>query len=872
MAVDESASDSSPRSRGLSRREAEERLRKDGPNALPVHAGRSVVRQLAEQMVHFFALLLWAAAGMAVLAGMPALGIAIAVVVILNGVVAFVQEHRAERAARKLGELLPRRAMVIRDGQRSEIDASELVIGDLVVLGTGDRVSADVELVRADALSITTAALTGESVPIAVEAGALVHAGSFVSEGEAEGIVKATGSATRLAAIAKLTTGARRPPSPLARELKRVARAITFVAVTTGAVFLAVAWAVGIPLTDGLIFAIGVTVALVPEALLPTVTLSLAVGAQRMAQKHALVRRLEAVEALGATTFLCTDKTGTLTMGEMAVVEVWTPTARAHVRGGGYEPRATIEHQGDAQALATLAAAAARCCTGRAVEREGRWIAEGDPMEAALDVLARRLDATRIEGDERARFPFDARRRRMSVVVGHRVLVKGAPDSVLPACLASGELEEARHALEAMTAAGLRVLAVAERRVDEVPTTAEAAERELALLGLVGLEDPPRPSASRTLADLRRAGVKVAMITGDHPATARTIAREVGLLGPANLVLTGAELPTDDARLGALMDHDGIVVSRVTPEDKLRIARALQQRGHVVAMTGDGVNDGPALQAADVGVAMGRGGTDVAREAADLVLLDDELATVVTAIEHGRALYDNVRRFLTYHLTSNVAEVAPFVVWALSGGHFPLALGVLQILALDIGTDTFTAVALGGEPPERGALERPLDQRHLLDRVVARRAFAVLGLVQAVMTLIAFLVSLSTSGWRFGAPFPSGAVVASASGAAFLAVVAGQAANAFACRSETSSIFVVGWRGNPLLVGAVLVALAVTTLLLTVPGVAEVLTHTLPPLEGALVALLTAPAVVLADTLEKAVRRKYPPHRHRRRHAGGRSI
>jgi magnesium-transporting ATPase (P-type) len=401
----------------------------------------------------------------------------------------------------------------------------------------------------------------------------------------------------------------------------------------------------------------------------------------------------------------------------------------------------------------------------------------------------------------------------------------------------------------------LRVLAVASRPVGEQPPRglAEAA-CGMRLLGLIGLEDPPRPDVREAIDASRRAGVKVAMVTGDHPKTAAAIATEVGLRRGDEPVVCGDELPADEALLGAVVDRDGIVVARVSPEDKLRIARALRARGHVVAMTGDGVNDGPALHEADIGIAMGRSGTDVAREAADLVLLDDHFASIVAGIEQGRATFVNVRRFLTYHLTDNVAEVTPFIVWALSGGRFPLALGVLQILALDIGTDTLSAVALGAEPPAAHLLERPPVSGRLLDRTVLRRAFGLLGPVEAGMSMVAFLVACAVAGWRPGGSFPTGQGLAAASGAAFMAVVFGQTANAFACRSATQTPARLGWTTNRLLFPATAMGLAVSLLMLLVPPVADELGHAAPPVAGWLVALSTAAAVLAADALDKARR------------------
>jgi magnesium-transporting ATPase (P-type) len=617
---------------------------------------------------------------------------------------------------------------------------------------------------------------------------------------------------------------------------------------------------VGGDVADGLVFAIGVTVALVPEGLLPTVTLSLAIGAQHMARRHALVRRLEAVETLGSTSFICTDKTGTLTENRMAVVRAWTPAGEVRVRGEGYAPGAEVEGAPAAlDAVRRLAVVAVRCSRGRAVERDGAWVAVGDPMEAALDALGRRVGAP-VEVDaagdpEAARHPFDPRRRRMSVVTGARVLVKGAPGAVLPRCAPAPGAAEAHRE---MAAAGLRVLAVAARAREGAgdardPQTAESG---LTLLGLVGLEDPPRAHAAAAVAACRAAGIRVAMVTGDHPLTARAIAREVGLLGPEGLVVEGRDLPADDLALGDLVDADGVVVSRVSPEDKLRIARVLRERGHVVAMTGDGVNDGPALRQADIGVAMGRGGSDVAREAADLVLLDDDFATVVAAVEQGRATHRNVRRFLTYHLTDNVAELTPFVVWALSGGRFPLAIGVMQVLALDLVTDSLPAVALGAEPARPGVLKSAPSHGRLLDAPLARRVFGVLGPAEAALGMAAFIAGLLAAGWRPGAAFPAGPALAAASGGAWLAIVAGQAGNALACRSAHITPWRLGWGGNRLLVAAVGVEMTAALLLVLVPPLAALLDQAAPPAAGWVVVLLAAPVMIGVDAAHKALRRR----------------
>lgn len=856
---------SSP-NRGLASATARRLLETHGPNRLPESRGPGVARQLLAQFFHFFALLLWVAGGMALLADLPELGIAIIGVIILNGLFAFVQEHRAEKAGERLREFVPRRTTVIRDGQPREIDSDDLVPGDLVVLSGGERVSADMTAVETHSLKIDESILTGESVTIDKVRGEVLYSGTFVVEGEGQAVVDATGSATRLASVAALTTGVRRPVTHLAREIGRLVRTTTYIALGVGLAFVATSTIVGMELQSALMFGVGVMVALVPEALLPTVTLSLAIGAQRMARHNALVRRLEAVETLGSTTFLCTDKTGTLTQNQMSVVEVWTAAGSASVHGSGYEPEAEVVSPSAevTTRMQEMALVASRCSTGRTVLQGDTWVAIGDPMEAALDAYAHRMgvvsDDVVAKDPDVARFPFDSRRRRMSVMTKTRLYVKGAPDAVFPVCSNASQL--AFQAVEALSARGLRVLAVAIGAASQhPPSDATAIEHDLELLGLIGLEDPPRPSAAASVAACRSAGVRIALVTGDHPSTAKAIADEVGIYLPGAPILKGSGLPGDDQLLGALLDHDGAVISRVTPEDKLRITRALQRRGHVVAMTGDGVNDGPALREADIGIAMGRSGTDVARDAADLVLLDDDLATIVSAIGQGRATFANARRFLTYHLTDNVAQLTPFMIWALSGGRIPLALGVLQILALDLGTDTFSATALGAEPAHHRIWEEPPSRGRLLDRKVAFRAFGLLGPLEAMAAMTAFFAVFLAAGWRPGDSFPDGALT-SASGAAFATVFLAQTANAFACRSTTRPAWRMPLLTNRLLIYAALVELAIAAAFLMVPAAADLLGHQSPPIVGWFVAIASIPLLLVVDGLHKAVRlRRSAPSR-----------
>lgn len=660
--------------------------------------------------MNFFALLLWAGAVLALIAGMPQLTVAIAAVVVLNAIFAFIQEQRADRAAAQLISLLPSDVTVVRDARRVKVRSEEVVVGDLVSLGPGDRIPADGEVVSAHDLQLDTSMLTGESQAVAIKVSERIFAGSFVTQGDALMSTSGIGDSTRLAEISRLSTGITALRTPMDRELRRIVRWVTVIALGVGLAFFAITVVIGNPLQEAFVFGIGVAVALVPEALLPTVTLTLALGAERMARRQVLIRNLEAVETLGSTTIICTDKTGTLTMNEMTVVRAWTPTAHVEIEGAGYSgsPLLPIDPPTSADAIRSLAESGVLSSEGYVYEDDKGWHACGDPMEAALDAFARRCGVDTDKLRERTqglrKFPFDPRRRRMSVLLGSTLIVKGAPDSILP--LADHD-ERATQVLAEMTADGLRVLAIAERvDVQDAGADALTLESGLSLLGFVALEDPPRPDVHASLEACVAAGICVIMVTGDHPGTATAIADQIGLRSPAGRVLIGSELPPEDSLLADAIVEHGTVIARVSPEEKLRIAQCLRASGHVVAMTGDGVNDVPALHAADIGIAMGRSGSDIARESADMVLLDDHFASIVAGIEQGRTTFLNVRHFLTYHLTDNVAELMPFVIWAVSGGQFPLALGVLQILALDIGTDTLSAVALGSDPPARNVLSR----------------------------------------------------------------------------------------------------------------------------------------------------------------------
>ena len=520
---------------GLTHAEVEDRRRRDGFNELPATGGAHPWRLLLEQLTHLLAVLLWVAAGLALLAGMPQIAVAIVVIVLLNGLFAFWQEYRADRSTQRLRSLLPSGIRVVRNGHRATVDVRELVTDDVVLLAAGDRVGADMRVTAARSLHLDESLTTGESGAVRHDAGDDLMAGTFVVEGEAEAVVTATGPRTTLAGISDLVSTAQRPPSPLTVELHRVVRVVAVIAFATGLLLGATALLLGLGVTQAFLFGVGVSVALVPEGLLPTVTLSLARGAQTMAGRNALVRRLDAVETLGSTTFICTDKTGTITQNRMSVVEVVTASGSVHVTGSGYEPVAAFSGPaGATPQVAAVAEAALACVVGRVLRRD-EWVADGDPMEAAIHCLALRSGATHLDGGERGgvRLPYTADRMLSSCLRDGRAFVLGAPEQVLDRC--TGGLVGAPGEVERLAGLGRRVLAVAAR--DWSGPASPEMEHGLDLLGLIALEDPPHPEVAAALTACREAGIRVAMITGDHPATGAAIARQVGLLAPGGVVL-----------------------------------------------------------------------------------------------------------------------------------------------------------------------------------------------------------------------------------------------------------------------------------------------------------------------------------------------
>ncbi|MGQ9778450.1 MAG: cation-translocating P-type ATPase [Bacillota bacterium] len=873
---------------GLAEAEARRRLAEGGANRLETECGPSPFSLLIAQVKDFMVAVLVGAALISFLLGEYADGATILAIVVLNIVLGFVQEYRAEHALRALRELAAPQARVRREGRIVAVPTHTVVPGDILVLEAGDKVAADARLVRAVALAADEAPLTGESVPVAKDPRPLsgnkrglgertnmVFAGTTIVAGRGEAVVVATGMATEIGQIAGLVTEAAPGPTPLQERLDQVGRwlvlACLFVCGAVGAAGLVR----GESLRTMFLAAVSLAVAAIPEGLPAVVTIALALGVQRMAKRAAIVRRLPAVETLGCTTVICTDKTGTLTRNEMTVAAVAAAGVAYTVGGRGYDPRGEIlDPQGrpvsfktwpedltKAHPFAVLLLAAAVCNNARLLppDGKGKWQGEGDPTEAALLVLAAKAGLSLPELPRLWRrvgeAPFDAERKRMSVVcrgpAGEEYLfVKGAADGILPLCrealtpagtspfpLLARQQEIARA--EAMARRGMRVLALACRRLSPAEARSREEpvhlEKDLVFLGLVGMVDPPRAEVAGAVQLCRQAGIKTIMITGDHPFTARAVGEEIGLLRSGERVATGEEL--NRMPMSRLMEEAEKIkiYARVSPRHKLQIVRALKARGHVVAMTGDGINDAPAVKEADIGVAMGKSGTEVTKEAATLVIMDDNFATIVAAVEEGRAIYDNIRKFIRYLLGCNLGEILTMFLGMLLG--LPLPLLPLQILWINLVTDGLPALALGLEPPERGIMERPPRSRG--EGIFARGLWAKIlwqGTAIGLSTLTAFvLMSVFAPG-----------ELARARTVAFSVLVFSQLLFALACHSEEGRLGGIG--KNPYLLWTVAVSALMQLAVIYLPWLARLFAVVpLGPADWSAVAIATAWSALLGQ-------------------------
>ncbi len=864
LAVDEVWSLLRSRTGGLRPDEVAQRLADIGPNTLTSPPRWIWLRTLVGQFANLFSLLLDVSAALCFVAdrmqpgeGMALLGWALVAVAVLNALFTSAQAIRAERAMQALRSMLPQRVTVRRGGVEQEVPIEELVPGDVLLLSEGDRVPADARLVESEDLLANNAALTGESRYASlgasrvekgrmVDAPNLVFAGCTLVRGSGTAVVHATGRRTEFGKIAALSVEVRRPPTPLEREVSRMVRILTVVALAIGVAFFVYGVVTGRPLWVNVVFMLGIIVANVPEGLLPTLTLALAMGGLRLAKKKVLVKSLNAVEALGSVEVICTDKTGTLTKNELAV----TGVVDAH----------SGEPLGDGACRELLGVAVA---ASEIHVRAGALT--GDPLDVAAASLLKKRggDPLTLSRDVVRHIAFDVQRRRAAGVLRQgeavRFAIKGAWEVVRPHVGASDE-ERARcdATVRRLASRGLRIIAVASRRLGahEVAAPESELEEGLELHGFLCFSDPLREEVPGAVERCHRAGVRVILVTGDHPDTARAIAERAGIVSPsapADAVLTGDALEamreTDiDLRLRAGVS----VFARTTPEQKLKIVSALKRMGLLVAMTGDGVNDAPALRAADVGIAMGEAGTDVAREAAQIVLLDDNFASIVAGVEEGRTVFSNIRKFTSYVLASNVPEMAPFLAYVVL--PVPLGLTVIQILSIDLGTDLVPAIGLGQEPPDGEAMSRPPRglRGRLLDAKLILRSYLFLGLVEASWAMFMFFLVLYLGGWRYGHGLAaSDPLYRSATGVTLVSVVFAQVGNLIGRRYEARSGLDGGIFRNPLFVVGIALELAFAVAVVYLPFVGRALgTGPIPPwLLG--LAALGAPVLFLADWLRK---------------------
>ncbi len=796
---------------GLSQDEAEQRQQQYGLNQIRFHRSRSPWRMLLQEFLALFPLLLLAAAGLAFFAnhlspgeGYELIGAALLVVVALNALVSFLQNYKVEKLMLSFLDYIPREVVLLRDGAEQSRDAKEVVPGDILFVQEGDKIPVDGVLLEGDQLVLDESILTGESEPVIksvpdskISEDNIVSSGATVLKGGARLITTRTGRSTTIGSISELSQGVTQDLTPMQRELSYFVRRITWLALGIGLSFFAIGFFIGNPFWTNLIFAIGIIVANVPEGLLPTVTLALTQSSVRMGRHNALVKHILSVETLGSTTVICTDKTGTLTCNKLHVESLYLDFSEIDLKDcTGYERQSAARPATEIMAL----------CNDAIATSDGDNMHDGfhgDPTELAL---AEFVDDRGGYEQVRERFdavssrPFDADLKFMSAT--HRtsdgglyMTVKGAPDVVIDLCsrvysqqqerdLSEDERTGLKDQANHYAAQGLRVLALAYRLVD----APDAAEEQLVFVGLVAMVDPPRPEVPAAVAACHSAGIRVVVMSGDKGETVDYISRKLGIVQRSRVIEGDQLAAMSHTELLATLRDEQVVFARIAPDQKLTIVEGFKELGEVVAVTGDGVNDAPALKRADIGVAMGQRGTDVAKEASDIILLDDNFATIVKAVEEGRAVYDNIKKFITYILTSNIPEILPFIAYVLL--PIPLPITVVQILAIDLITDILPAIGLGNEPPEKDVMLRP--PRRPDERLVSYRTFVrsygIIGPAEAALSFLVFFLLLGAGGWQWAEPLPTDTLLYGQATGGFLAtIIFCQIGNVLACRTNRQS-------------------------------------------------------------------------------------
>jgi Ca2+-transporting ATPase len=886
---------------GLKTEEAHKRLARCGANTLLERKRKPVAYKFLAQLKDLFAVLLLFASMLSAIAGMWELSSIILIVVLINAIFSLFQEWRAEKAMETLKSWMPEYAKVIRDGELKKTHVREIVPGDLIVLEEGDRVPADARLIEAFDLWTNNVPLTGESEPqprtakpvkttdsAYLDVPNLVFMSTSVARGQGKAVVVKTGMSTRFGQIASLTQEISEEPSPLQKEIAYTAKYDFVLALTVGVVFfLASSIWLKLPLIGSTLFMVGVMVACVPEGLQVTVSSALAINVLRMAKENILVKRLSAVQTLGSVTIICTDKTGTITKGEMTVKKIWAPDQVYEVSGVGYDPTGEFTANGrilgkeESRTVEMLLEISALCNSAKVEppsDKNKSWSIVGDPTDGALLVAALKhglnVQTTLAQKPILHIMPFDSKRKRMTTIHKHDskmyAYTKGGPRSILSICkrilvdcnnrtLSNECLNTVEAKIREFADEGLRVIAVAYK---ELPRNgafkARSVEKDITLVGLVGMKDPARPEIAESVKLAKQAGIKIAIITGDYGPTAKAIAEEVGIVESQNCrIIRGVDLEhMSERQILEEVKRQNVIFARVSPEQKLRIVKILKQHGDVVAVTGDGANDAPSLKEADIGIAMGASGTDVAREAADMVLLDDSFASIVKAVESGRTIYENLRKFIAYVFSHNWAELIPYLLYALLG--IPLPLLVVQVLAIDLGIDVIPSLALSREPPEAGIMQEP--PRSVGERLFNKSVFLrslYIGSIIAAGAMFACTAAWTAGGWRLGSQLSaSSPVYIKGTTMTFAGIVIAQVGNVLASRTSKVSMFKTSLKSNKWIWLGIGAQISIISAMVYIPTMQRLFgTTALGLYDWAILALLALIVIVAEETRKWLARR-----------------